>query len=205
MAVGRNSHVAAVSWSWAWLLLLSSALADSASVTGLVRLPSFRGTVTCPCHIRLQPLRSHRPQLLLMHCDDSLLLSSGKFKCRNFSVLAAGVTMLVPLVKMVALEPALRECKGVQGKKGEEEVAVTAGHLQHLSPALMWCCLFNFLRLDAIQGLFALQVQNRSFVLLCVDWKTMEILSSEWGGRPEFGISSGPSTGEVFFHWVVVR
>lgn len=115
------------------------------------------------------------------------------------SVFQLQVSVRVPVVKIVALELVLWECKEVQGKRGWEEGATEAGYLQHLSSGLLSYCLFKFFKFKCNLRLIC---PLSSFVLLCVYWKTMEILSCEWGGRPEFGISARPVTKEVFTRYL---
>ena len=66
-------------------------MASSPGVLGPIRFPLFHCIIARACHVYLWPLPSHRPQFLLMHCVDSLLLSSHTFKSRSLSAPAAGV------------------------------------------------------------------------------------------------------------------
>lgn len=186
--------MAAAGWNWA--LALSAFRAGWFTRSdGPIRLAAFNWTITYPW-LYLQPLPSLRPRLIPPALWWQFASVLWHFRFRSFSVSA--VLTLVPVGVKMVLELVLREFKEVQGTRGWEEAA-KASHLWHLSFGFLSCGLWNFfLRLNATQGLSVFQVQDYSFVLFCVYWKTVETLACKWGGWPELGVSAGPGTKEVF-------
>lgn len=88
-----------------------------------------------------------------MNCDKSLLVSSDTFKSRNFHVPAAGINA-GPSYHNDGVKAGVRRVHRRTGVEERLGGGVTrAGHLQHLSPGRMSCCLFNFLRLNMTHGL----------------------------------------------------
>lgn len=133
-------------WWRKWARAVTSSLwADFSGGGGAHQLGFVWSSITHP-HQSSQPLPSWRPWLLLMNCDKSLLVSSDTFKSRNFHVPAAGINS-GPSYHNDGVKAGVRRVHRRTGVEERLGGGVTrAGHLQHLSPGRMSCCLFNFFK-----------------------------------------------------------